>query len=279
MAFNCVLRWTLLPLLSYSAFAFDDSVHMKSQWLQKGLEFVNLRSAAMVDMNNNFTLLFGGISYNQIPGNTTYAFAYNQYPGFNTKYSWRILKHLKPENVPTSRRLHELVRVRTGEVLLFGGECYNGNYMPCSKNADENVPGLHWRFVSNISTHNEEKGFWRRDVKFVGRESPGYDLTNMAIAELNDRGLFVVYGGRNVVYGPAGEKNAGPCLTDTWVGYYESNGGNGATVTWKKISGDSKGNPGVFFLLFMLWRLLVIVVAELLCEMFFSYYSFFVVSS
>ena len=59
MAFNCVLRWTLLPLLSYSAFAFDDSVHMKSQWLQKGREVLNLRSAAMVDMNNNFTLLFG----------------------------------------------------------------------------------------------------------------------------------------------------------------------------------------------------------------------------
>ena len=42
----------------------------------------------------------------------------------------------------------------------------------------------------------------------------------MAIAELNDRGLFVVYGGRNVVYGPAGEK-CWALLTDTWVGYYK----------------------------------------------------------
>ena len=90
MAFGCVLRWTLLPLLSYSAFAFDDNLNMESQWLQRGLETVNLRSAAMVDMNNNFTLLFGGISYSQIPGNSTYVFAYNQYPGFNTRYSWRI---------------------------------------------------------------------------------------------------------------------------------------------------------------------------------------------
>ena len=206
MAFSCVLRWTLLPLLSYSAFAFDDNLNMESQWLQRGLETVNLRSAAMVDMNNNFTLLFGGISYSERPGNSTYVFAYNQYPGFNTRYSWRILKYLKPENVPTSRRRHELVKVRTGEVLLFGGECYNGYFMSsCNKNADKNVPGLHWRFVSNISINNEEKGFWRRDVRFEGRESPGYDLINMAIAELNDRGLFVVYGGQNVKYGPAWE--------------------------------------------------------------------------
>ena len=114
------------------------------------------------------------------------------------------MKYLKPENVPTSRRLHELVKVRTGEVLLFGGECYNGYYISCNKNADKNVQGLHWRFVSNISINNEEKGFWRRYVRFEGQESPVYDLINMAIAELNDRGLFVVYGGQNVKYGPAG---------------------------------------------------------------------------
>ena len=82
MAPTCVFRCALLSLLSYAACAFDANDNTQSQWLQKARETVNLRSAAMVDMNNNFTLLFGGISYDQIPGNATYLFAYNQFPGY-----------------------------------------------------------------------------------------------------------------------------------------------------------------------------------------------------
>ena len=156
------------------------------------------------------------------------------------------MKYSKPESVPTSRRLHELVKVRTGEVLLFGGECYNGDYISCNTNADKSIQGLHWRFVSDISAQNEEKGFWRRDVRFEGQESPVHDLINMAIAELNDHGLFVVYGGQNIVYDRSRGKYLGPCLTDTWIGNYKSSGEHGATVIWKKINGDSGGNPGYF---------------------------------
>ena len=59
----------------------------QQQWTQKGHDNVNVRESAMVDMGNNFTLMFGGVSLSASrPSRFTYILGYNQYSEFKTIY-------------------------------------------------------------------------------------------------------------------------------------------------------------------------------------------------
>eukprot|EP00943_MAST-04B_sp_MAST-4B-sp1_P001947 g1947.t1 len=242
------MGWTLISLLVVYIFNLSHAQQATQQWEQVGHENVNLREAAMVDMGNNFTLLFGGSSLLAgEPVNLTYTLAYNQFTDIKTEYSWRLLKYFDIDHIPLSRRQHVLLNVKHGEVLLFGGECYEPRkYVSCSTSNNGKGDGnLHWRFISNIVNH-EEKGVWKRDVKYQGNQVPSTDLRHMATGKLNvDGSTFVVYGGQTITYANYGQAIKGKCSSDTWIGkYVVSNNGKTAIVNWEKI--DS-GNPGTFY--------------------------------
>ena len=64
------------------------STSQQQQWTQKGHDNVNVRESAMVDMGNNFTLMFGGVSLSgSRPSDYTYILGYNQYSEFKTRNS------------------------------------------------------------------------------------------------------------------------------------------------------------------------------------------------